>query len=198
MMSKARKGLSLAETLVGVTLALLVLGILFQVLGPTTELTARETERIELQQRGTVALRRLSTDLERSAPAGVAAGVPTPGSVLTIHQLRGLTAQGTQDWEDLLRVYIWNSSSQELSRQEWPPGPTLSQLIRSDVPFRPGAGDLVSLGQHRFLKSRTICRGLTQFEVELGQPMLVKLELEGPKQQSLEMTRRIYLRNSAL
>jgi prepilin-type N-terminal cleavage/methylation domain-containing protein len=120
------RGFSLLELMVAMVLSLVVLGLTIAFLIPTMRASARGSARVEMQQQAVVALGRIASDLERSAPAAVSlntgaysailpksspTATPPPQKtpvVLAVQRLANVNSSGDQMWENQMEIYVWD------------------------------------------------------------------------------------------
>ncbi|MBI3928911.1 MAG: type II secretion system protein [Armatimonadetes bacterium] len=208
-MCRGKRGFTLLEVLVVAFLSVLGMVILVSVLVPTFRVAARGNQSVELQQMGAVAVQKLMADLDRTPVTGlVLPDQDSPRPSLALHRLSGVTAQGERQWDDRLVLYVWERQSGRLLRKEWPPEPpALSIAIDPSRPLQPSGQEVDRIAGSSNSTERPLALHVTSFELssssasELTLPLVLKLVLEQPlgggESASLELTRKIYLRNES-
>ncbi|MBI3927350.1 MAG: type II secretion system protein [Armatimonadetes bacterium] len=202
-------GLSLIEVLVAAALSLMLLGLFWTFLVPAFGYYVRGAARAELQQSALVAGEKVVADLRRSAPGGISirsAGTDSP-TVLAVHPLETVTADGTQVWSDQLTIYFWWASDGRLWAKKWPPGPPEAGFsVQSDKPIRVDEATLLEVAQERNGTETMLAENVARFEVVdaapepgISRPVTLTLEFEketssGP--QRLTVSQDVFLRNS--
>ena len=161
---KPEQGFTLVEILVASSMALLILGVVVNLMVSSGRVSRKGMTKVYLQQR----MNRLNIDLQRdlglSSPQGVAVGetAPTPVSV---H--RRLVETSTVSWEPKLIVYHVTEEVLLRDEVELNPAPT--------SPFKPaGPGDwapLLSSGRSSFVFS-----GIEEFEAILEPNGLIRVK----------------------
>ncbi len=111
------RGLSLAEVLVGLFLAGLLLTLLLQLLVTSFKVGTEEMGRSAAEAGLTVTYKKLSADLLSSTPAGLT--LSTGGDRLLIHPLLTVTNRRQMVYEDRLLYWSFDSAAQELLRSEY-------------------------------------------------------------------------------
>ena len=162
---KPEIGYTLVEILIASSMALLILGVVSNLLISSGRVSRKGMNKVYLQQR----MNRLNIDLQRdlglSSPQGVAVGetVPTPVSV---H--RRVVETSTISWEP--KVIVYHASEEVLRRDEVElnPAPT--------SPFKPTSpGDwapLLSTGNSSF-----VFNGTQEFEAVLEPNGLIRIKV---------------------
>ncbi|MCA9791261.1 MAG: hypothetical protein KC910_05680 [Candidatus Eremiobacteraeota bacterium] len=185
-----RRAFSLAEVLVAVGLALLLLTLLVGVLLPSLGAFRRTSSRVDMQQTALVSMRRIRHDLERSTPASVQVYASGGVCVLLIHRLKGLDASGAREWEPKVVIYHFNPASARLVRELWPNSGTAS----TSEPQHLEDATLAALASSVNPNQRVVAVGVDSFEVEAGNPLKLHLAMRRGEHH-LSSQEEIYLRN---
>ncbi|MCA9793980.1 MAG: prepilin-type N-terminal cleavage/methylation domain-containing protein [Candidatus Eremiobacteraeota bacterium] len=209
---RARRGLSLAELLVAMGLAAIVLAIATSLIWQAVRTTARGTVSGELYQSGVTALTWLVEDIQSTGAAGIGvlnSGGPATPTVLSVHPLADVSNQLVRFYDDHIVVYVWDPATGILTRSTWPPGPpTLGVTLEPANPWRPDDTQLLALTANNGTR-RQLATQVTAFEFEnpagvdfpnIGQPLKLKLSLSrkaaaGYQPEKFEVERLITLRN---
>lgn len=209
-MRLSRRGMTLIETLVAAVVLLAVLVMTLSFLYPSFAASSRSSLRIEMQQRTSLALEKMVSDLLQGSASSVAtfpgAG-PTDIAGFAVQPLQGYTGAGLQVWQTNLVAYYWQPGLQTLTRKVWPPGPptVLSVSLMDTQPVRISAGDFATLTSTHNSEERMLVEGVTNFTLQTalggGPPFNVTVRVtrtavNNPTPETFELTRTIALRNS--
>lgn len=166
-----RRGFSLAELLVGASLALVLSVLLFQALVAAIRLTSRSSERSKAQLEATVVWNRLLRDLQASEFSQLLiVDLPTPpGQGLLLPMLEGITASGAREWSKNRVLLHWDRPSKELRRR----------LVVQPVvdPAAPLAGLLALIQAPAGPTERVLSNCLKSFQAALTPARLVRLDM---------------------
>ncbi|MGE0492111.1 MAG: hypothetical protein AB7S38_23050 [Vulcanimicrobiota bacterium] len=196
-MSSGKRGLSLLELLVALGLAALGLYLLAAVFLPTLRVSRRTSQRIDLQQSGSMALEKLVVDLGHTPVVGITHELTEPGGRLlfALHPVTGVSADARPTYAGQLIVYSWVPAERTLRRILWPPGggltPARARLL--------DATELATAAEEG--EARILCRDLLEFEVSSEtNPVSLKMVLgadprAGEPEQRVEFGRDVLLRN---
>lgn len=195
------------EGLVAFILVGLIGTIILQVLVPMARGTVRGTQQVELQQVGSLALKKVCAEMQSTAIAGIVTSPssPTEPFLMSIHPLRTVDSIGDQVWGDQLIVYWWKQDEGKLWRTTWPHGPVSGRAPVTDAPFRPTVAELKTIvGASDDRWRRVVANQVSLFDVNLTAfPARVLLTVEAPAPDSrppekFELTRRVAFRNERL
>lgn len=119
------------ELLAASSLSLLALSILAAVIVPAFKATGQSGARIEMQQQATVVLRRVSREMQRSLPEGLALLDQSQGSVISIHAITGVAGSDppSRVFARQLVFYVFRQSDRCVRREVWPVDPTNPQPV---------------------------------------------------------------------
>ncbi len=206
-----RNGFTLLEVIVAAVLLLLMLTLGLQLLVPSLRLSARGQARADLEQRGVLALARLTDDLLTTTQAAVSWADSQAGSpaVLALQPMDNPTSNGRQAYQDTLLTYTWTPTTRELRRQVWNPVPaSLAITLSRQGPLQLNRGKLMQLPTTTgALDDRLISRDVKQITLaspihapNFGNPLTLTLELErkavsGPPE-TFQLSRTVSLRNA--
>ena len=141
---KTDRAFTLLEVTVACAIALVLSAVCARFFHASLVWQARSLRKIHLQQQLNVAVARISADLQRSAPGGVAAAP----NQLAIQQLVDISTERPARtlWDTVLGIYFVNA--QGLCRRNWPPQPPdLGVTVTTAAPFRPDSSQLYLLCQ---------------------------------------------------
>ncbi len=193
------RGFTLLETVVGVGLVVLVLGLATLLFVRTLKASLRGTLRAEMQQQALVASNQLAQDLARTTPEGVSLRTESPPWVVAICPLSDpaqgepapLLANGSLLWSPRFWVYHYRESEQLLVRASWPPG-AVAPLPGETSPGEPRHLDPDRLAQvvgGTLHQPKVLARGIRRLAVVHApggsdrlvlQPWRLEIELERP------------------
>ncbi|MFN8612627.1 MAG: hypothetical protein U0931_34125 [Vulcanimicrobiota bacterium] len=124
-LARPRRGASLLELMAAVSLSLLALSVLASVIVPAFKATGQSGARLEMQQQATVVLRRISRDMQRSLPEGLALLDDTNGLVLSIHAIVGVAGSEppVRVFARQLVFYAFRPADGSVRREVWPADP---------------------------------------------------------------------------
>lgn len=185
--SGRRGGYSLIEILIGSTIALLLLGVIVNLLVSSTRISVKGANQVELQQRSMIVGDRLVRDLRSTTGAGLTLLQDGATQYVAVHPRKA--EAGPVAWLQELVVYEWTSPSLKTYRTELGTLPTEA--------FRPTLGDLTSLSESEKIVTLDI-EGVTRFEIEVETGPLVKLGMTFEKGgQKAVLDRVIFLRQGS-
>ena len=127
--------------MVVLALSALLMTLLYKILSPMSQASAKNSVRVHLQQQGTIALNKLAADLRRSSGGSLSYLGPLTGDslglvTLAIHRVEGISASGRSLYEPNVAIYAWEADSSRLVRTVWPPGaPSLGRSPSPDRAF---------------------------------------------------------------
>lgn len=190
--------MTLIELLVGFTLAVMLLGLAYQFLIPAMKISTRTSLRAESQQGGTLALRQMVGEMERSNLFGISFEPGTP--IVAVHAVDEVTSTGTRVYADHIVVYKFDSNTGEITRIRWRNGDDPS----IDSPRKLTPVELQQAENHA-LDSRVVARNVDEFEINhsgtddlLRLPLVARIKMreqESAGMRSFELVRSISLRN---
>lgn len=130
-MSGPRRGATLLELMAAASLSLLALSVLTAVIVPAFRATGQSGARIEMEQQATVLLRRISREMQRSLPEGLAVQDQSSGCVVSIHGIVGIAGSDPplRVFSRQLVFYVFRSSTGEVRREVWPADPAHSDSV---------------------------------------------------------------------
>lgn len=130
-MCDRNKGATLLELLAASSLSLLALSILAAVIVPAFKATGQSGARIEMQQQATVVLRRVSREMQRSLPEGLALSDQSLGSVISIHPITGVAGSDppSRVFARQLVFYVFRQSDRSVRREVWPADPANPEAV---------------------------------------------------------------------
>ncbi|MBN9418877.1 hypothetical protein ABS71_16160 [bacterium SCN 62-11] len=186
-----RRGVTLLELLITMTIVLVVTGLTALLLSSTSRAALRITMRSEMQQQALTAMQRLLTDLRRSCCSGVAIRSGAAPVAVAICPLKGsgVLNNGELSWSDIFQIYWYDGSAKTLNCREWPPGAPAATLEELDItkPRRLAPGRIAAILNVPAARQFTLVTGLTSFEISyppggsdvlMIQPVTFKLTLE--------------------
>lgn len=180
-------GFTLVEVLVGATLALMVLGVILQLVISSTKVSGKATRRVDLQQKALLLNTRLERDLRLTAINGFEIQAGTDGSMLSIHPRKNDLSAIV--WES--HTIFYELTGGRLWAKELPfAGPT-------NVGFKPQGSQWSSL---QSTPGRTTLRldSVTRFEAVVQSGALVRLNVSLVDQDDhLDVERFILLRQGS-
>lgn len=162
-----RRGISLLETLLAMTLLVLLASLFFSYLIPLLEAGQRATVLSDLRQQTALTLETLAADIEQSAAPGLTLTSSSPGVWLTlsVHQVQASTTDGNTIWSDRVRLYSWDTSRAQVRVLVCPPLPAgVTTRVLQTRPARFSGPDLQVL-LHAGLPSRVLCSDVEDFQV---------------------------------
>jgi type II secretory pathway pseudopilin PulG len=122
MRSSRCRAFTLVEILVASTIALLLLGVIVQLLVNSTRISIKGANQVELQQRALVVGDRLANDLRSTTGAGLGVLESSGDKWITIHPRKAEV--GPIAWQDQVIVYHWDAPALYTYRFEPSPTPT--------------------------------------------------------------------------
>jgi hypothetical protein len=193
-----KQGLSIAEILIGATLALLIGGLALDFLTSLYHSATRAAVRDSLQSKASVALTRMVSEMRQTT---VSALETTPAG-LGFTRLHSITGTGQKVWEERSLFYFWDEPSFSLYKRECPPTPSTVNLPFS--PSRPPhltEQHLNSLFDPQSEQALMLTDHAKEFVVERdGSLLTVTLTLEqkstGERLEKFSTSRSLKLRNS--
>lgn len=153
---------------------------------------ARNLRRTNLQQQMTLALQRVSSDLQQSAPVGVTIG----SNRVAVQKIADASTDIPPQliWETALTTYFVTADG--LYRRVWPPAPPdLGVTLTTALPFRPDPSQLTAL----CISQRSVLIGRNVTTLEVSNPNTLPLRLTvrvAEDQESFASTRVLSLRNA--
>lgn len=182
------RGLTLVETLIAASLALLVLGLVTQLMVNSFRISGKGAVRVDLQQRAMTLTSKLERDLRQSPSGALGFRFDSTPALLSIHPRRNDT--GTVAW--LGEVYLYSWSDNVLRRLQVPidPAPTRA--------FRPATASewstLLSTAGRESLRFAHV----TLFQASLEENVRVRFRVDFEKSgQKLTSERLIFLRQGS-
>lgn len=186
--SRSSGAFSLVEILVGSTVALLLLGVIADLLVNSTRVSVKGANQVELQQRAMLVGDRLANDLRSSTGGGV--GVLPDGAdktYVTIHPRKPDVGQVA--WQPKIIVYAWAKPDLTVFYYELSPAP-------SDA-TRPPLGTLNGLSDSVKKVTQKVA-GVTMFDFVVEAGPLAKYNITFEKDgQSTNLQRVILLRQGS-
>lgn len=195
----SRRGISVLEIVIALTIVLVVSSIGALLLQSSSRAAIRTTLRTEMQQQALIAMQRLVTDLRRSCCSGVSirsGAAPIAIAICPLSQARlragaqpGVANSGELLWSDFFMLYSYDAAAHTLNYREWPPGgpaPTAEE-IDPTRPRRLAAGRIAQILNDAPLRPVILLSGLTAFEISyppggsdllLIQPVTLKITLQ--------------------
>jgi prepilin-type N-terminal cleavage/methylation domain-containing protein len=167
-----RRGFTLAEVLIALALLVLVAALLLQLLIPTFRAASRGAVRIEMEQRALVALSRLASDLEESAPGATAVcGQPGGPVYVGAFRLAGIDPDGAHMWEREAVVWGWKGPGMPLVRKVWKPGgrPAISLVPLAEKAQRLSRSDMAAILNEAELPGISLAQNVVLFTVTDGE-----------------------------
>lgn len=141
-MSKARRGMSLIEVMVGLGLAFLLTMTVHQVVIPSFRLVQENQIHTELQQQGQLAMRQLISDLEFSIPSAVSLAIPTNDTESMIVATQPISQAEVSDSSVIILARQLNIFWNDVTREQ------LFRIVyNDDTPIGPALGLLANLGK---------------------------------------------------
>ncbi len=130
-MSGRKRGATLLELMAAASLSLLALSVLTAVIVPAFKATGQSGARIEMEQQANVLLRRISREMQRSLPEGLAIQDQSDGCVTSIHSIVGIAGSDppVRVFSRQLIFYVFRSSTGEVRREIWPADPAHSETV---------------------------------------------------------------------
>ncbi len=181
------RGFTLIEVLVGGTLALMVLGVILQLVVSSADVSSKGTRRVDLQQKALLLNSRLERDMRLTAINGFAIAPGAQGSMLSIHPRKNDFS--TIAWEDHTLFYELNGG--RLWAKKLPfSGPT-------NVGFKPQGGQWGSLQSGAGTTTLSL-DSVLKFEAAVQNGSLVKFDISLREQDDqLDLERFIFLRQGS-
>lgn len=189
----------MVEVLIALALLSLALTILISVLMPAMRTSARASDRMNHQQQGTLTMRRLTVDIQKTALEGLSYH-PTL-TLLTIHPITDVASDGSRTWGDSVRLYRLDNGQLIQSQSV----PAVSNLLSH--PFQPNLAQATPLLTNQSME-KTILRQVTEFNVTDAdaaspaweQPLTLSFKQEWEatgydQTQSMIFSRMLFLRN---
>lgn len=193
-----RSGLTLVELLVGFTLTVLLLGLLFQFLIPALKISRRTTLRAEMQQRATLAMREMVSELEQTTVFGTS--ISPDSHTVAVHPIVEVSQNGRRIYADHLIVYAFDPQRQEIVRGLWRNGADPG----TESPRRLSAAELDGI-DGQLSQDRVMVDDVEEFELThsgdtsyLQLPLLCRLVLKESEEsgsRQFELIRSISPRN---
>lgn len=141
-MRKARRGISLIEVIIGLTLAFLLSMMVHQVVIPSFRLVQENQIHTELQQQGQLAMRQLVSDLELSIPTAVSLAIPANDSERMIVASQPVSQAELTSMSTIILVQELNILWHEVAREQ------LFRIVyKESAPIGPPLGLLSNQGQ---------------------------------------------------
>lgn len=195
---RTARGLTLVELLVGFTLTVLLIGLLFQFLIPALKISRRTTLRAEMQQQATLAMREMTSELEQTTVFGTS--ISPDSTVVAVHPIVEVSQNGRRIYADHLVVYVFDEERHEIVRGIWQSGGDPG----TESPRRLSSQELSGIDS-QLSKKRVIVDEVAEFELThsgensfLQLPLLCKLVLKEPEEsgsRQFELVRSISPRN---
>ena len=193
-----KRGMTLVELLVGFTLAVLLLGLAYQFLVPALKISSRTTLRAESQQGGTLALRQMVGEMERSNLFGISFSPGVPA--VAVHPVEEVTPTGERVYADHLIVYKFDKASGVIKRFRWRNGSDPSV----DGPRKLTPTELTQ-AENYAVDGRVVARNVEDFEFThsgsgtlVQMPLLARIKMREQTEsgmRSFELIRTVSLRN---
>lgn len=182
------RGYTLIEILIAAGLALLILGVMVQLVISGMKVSEKGTLRAELQQKALLFNQRFERDLRLTAKSGLGIEAALEGSLISIHRRKQDLASVV--WEE--HTVLYELLEETLVRKEIAyPGPP-------EEPFKPGGFEQWNWLQTSPGKVTLRLDSVSKFEALLEDGPLIRLSVEFLKQnESLNLERMILLRQGA-
>jgi hypothetical protein len=191
-MTEREKGFTIAEVLIAGGLGVLLLGLIYAFLTHTMRITGRGALRTDMQQAAMRTMNSISRDLELSATSGVTiAGGGTAGRpvLMGIVPIKNVLDDGTQQWDNRLIVYSWDSPGSSVIKKVWKTGdpPTLAVPLSLNglMPLRVPDATLSSIAAEPRLQGQILAQGVTSLVIThkgigsaMEPPVTVTIRLE--------------------
>lgn len=191
-MSGPRRGATLLELMAAASLSLLALSVLTAVIVPAFRATGQSGARIEMEQQATVLLRRISREMQRSLPEGLALQEQSSGCVVSIHGIVGIAGSDPplRVFSRQLVFYAFRSSTGEVRREVWPADPAHSDSVGGLKPLDGTVAVMPSLASLQWvlanpLSGQRLASQVKSFKVQsdaaapgLSSPLTLSIDLE--------------------
>ncbi|MBS2039745.1 hypothetical protein JST97_32470 [bacterium] len=176
------------------SLSLLALSILAAVIVPAFKATGQSGARIEMQQQATVVLRRVSREVQRSLPEGLALLDQADGCVLSIHAITGVAGfdPPTRVFSRQLVFYSFRKAERTVRREVWPADPAHPdpqgglKPLDGTVAVLPGPASLQWILTNQ-LSGQRLASDVSAFKLQspaatpaVASPVTLTIELERP------------------
>lgn len=122
-----RNGFTLVEMLVAFTLVVLLFGLFIQFLVPALRKSASTSVKAQRQQRATLSLRKLVTEMERTTVAGISVLEDPP--TVAVHPIVDVTQNSRRVYADHVVVYQYDRAGQRILRGEWKSGSSPNTMV---------------------------------------------------------------------
>jgi prepilin-type N-terminal cleavage/methylation domain-containing protein len=177
-----QRGFTLVEILVASSIALLLLGVIVNLLVQSTRISLKGANQVELQQRAMMVGDRLANDLRTTTGAGLGAVDNAGEKFITIHPRQAEV--GPVGWQQKVVVYAWNSPYLQTYSFSLNPPP-------SDA-YKPPLSVLTGLGNSDKKVTLNI-EGVTRLDFVVESGPLVKLGLTFEKDDQKAVLDRVVL-----
>ena len=177
-----QRGFTLIEILVASSIALLLLGVIVNLVVQSTRISIKGANQVELQQRAMMVGDRLANDLRTTTGAGLGALDNAGEKFITIHPRQAQV--GPVSWQEKVVVYAWNSPNLQTYSFSLNPPP-------SDA-YQPPLSVLTGLGSSDKKVTLNI-QGVTRFDFVVESGPLVKLGLTFEKDEQRAVLDRVVL-----
>jgi hypothetical protein len=185
--------MTLVEALVGTVLALLLLGVLYNILIPTIRAATRLRQGIELQQSASMAMVKMSRAFSAAPPAGVS--LADGGRAVAIHSKAEVDPNRRVIWDQQVRLLY--QGGDRIYQADFSGRPAFP--VGLDQPYRLASEDFAPAiaGATR---QRPIADDVASLVISTPgpyqQPLYIELELVKPGAEPYKMRQAIYLRNT--
>ena len=176
-------GWTLIEAIVAMGLALVVLMVVSRTLISTSRATQAQNQRAMRQASLQSAMRHLETMLMQSLVSGVGWRPSAGGGVLTAHCLQGGFITTTPKLQTSWRVVLWDETRRKLYMGDSTTAGGFTAPLEDKAQIMPQAQmDAILAGEmppvYTLFKGRPIADRVTNFEYELEEGPLFRIELE--------------------
>jgi type II secretory pathway pseudopilin PulG len=194
-----RSGITLIELIVGFTLTVLLVGLLFQFLVPALKISKRTTLRAEVQQQAILALREIVNEMEQTSLYGIS--FSEDAHTVAVHPIVEVTRNSQRVYADHLIIYKFDPVAGTIHRGTWRDGPDPS----IESPRKLSQDELANVEPFYINSGRTVVREVEEFSLThsgtgnlLQLPLLARMKMREQEQsgsRSFELVRAISLRN---
>lgn len=195
--AKPKRGMTLIELLVAFTLSVLLLGLMFKFLIPALKISSRTTQRAESQQRATLALRNIVSEIEQTNLFGVS--FLPDSTVIAVHPIVEVSQNSQRIYADHVVVYQYDQARGVIERSEWRDGadPGIDSARKLSV-------DELMAVESFLQRKRIVARDVEEFSLRhsgvddlVRLPLVARLKMREQGQsgaRSFELNRTISLR----
>jgi prepilin-type N-terminal cleavage/methylation domain-containing protein len=182
---RGRRGLSLAELLIAVFIAGIIMTIGANGIAYLLQNVTRGSDRAELQQQGLVAVSKMSADIESTCVNGISllnpdgAASPVVLAVVPIDQTNA--PDGYVTWQLQAVTYVYDAGAGTLTRRIFTPAnlPPLGGVLQANAPQRIPAAVLALMGATHLNGEQLLARNVIRLTIGHGSndPSLITLPL---------------------